>query len=535
MTDTASYGAILVLGLAIAAIGVLGFIVFFSNTKSATHKAFLGFSIAAVAWGIMNFAAYQAQSESSSLILWRLVIFTAVWFCFAIYQLSHVFPGESWHARNGSYLAALVATVVVSLLTLTPYVFTALAAPLELGKVPVLANGPLIPLFGITVASLVLGSIYHFVRKAYGSDVVLKKAITSIMVGTATTFALLIAFNFVLPTAFRVFYFVPFGAVFILPFVACTAYAISKYQMFNIRLVAAELFSFLLVIATLLQIFFSHSLFELVFRIGSFALVLGLAILFVRSVILEIRQRETIERQELELEAINAQQESLLHFISHEIKGYLTKGQNAFAGIVEGDYGPVPEPVQALASGALREMRKGVSTVMDILDASNFKKGTISYNKQPVDVKLAVSEVADDLRKNAEAKGLQFTLQISPSGTYTVLGDNDKLRHHVIRNLIDNSIRYTLKGSITVSLSRVATMIRFTVSDTGVGITLEDMQRLFTQGGKGKESIKTNVDSTGFGLYVAKQVVVAHGGVIKATSDGAGKGATFTVDLPSAA
>lgn len=534
MTDAASYGAILVLGLATAAIGVLGFIVFFSNTKSATHKAFLIFSISAVAWGVVNFAAYQAQNADDSLRLWRLVICTATWFCFGIFQLAHVFPGESWRARNIPYMLALLLTVLVSILTLTPYVFSGLAAPLEVGKIPVLSNGPLIPLFGLTIASLVLGSIFLFVKKAYGSDATLKKAVTSIMVGTAITFALLIVFNFVLPTTLRVFNFVPFGAVFILPFVLCTAYAIGRYQIFNIRLVAAELFSFLLVIATLLQIFFSHSTLELIFRMGSFVFVLGLAILFVRSVILEIKQRETIERQQHELESINAQQESLLHFISHEIKGYLTKGQNAFAGIVEGDYGPVPDPVKNLAGGALHEMRKGVSTVMDILDASNFKKGTITYSKQSVDLRKAIIEISDDMRKIAEGKGLQFSLQISPSGDYVVLGDDEKLRHHVIRNLIDNSIRYTLEGSITVSLARVGSKIRFSVSDTGVGITPEDMKRLFTQGGKGKESIKTNVDSTGFGLYVAKQVVVAHEGTIQAKSEGHGKGSTFIVDLPNA-
>src|ERR1700733_1300195 len=105
----------------------------------------------------------------------------------------------------------------------------------------------------------------------------------------------------------------------------------------------------------------------------------------------EVVYKHSLELARLKqaLETANAQQENLLHFISHEIKGFLTKGQNAFAGIIEGDYGPVSDPVKTLAAGALVEMRKGVSTVMDILDASNLKKGTISFNKKPFDLKKA--------------------------------------------------------------------------------------------------------------------------------------------------
>jgi signal transduction histidine kinase len=58
------------------------------------------------------------------------------------------------------------------------------------------------------------------------------------------------------------------------------------------------------------------------------------------------------------------------------------------------------------------------------------------------------------------------------------------------------------------------------------------MEHLFTEGGKGKDSLRVNVDSTGYGLFVAKSVVEAHGGTIEARSDGEGKGSTFLVTLP---
>ena len=101
-----------------------------------------------------------------------------------------------------------------------------------------------------------------------------------------------------------------------------------------------------------------------------------------------------------------------------------------------------------------------------------------------------------------------------------------------MRNLIDNAIRYTLSGSIDVALTVVEGKIHFSVKDTGVGITDEDRPKLFTEGGHGKDSIKVNVDSTGYGLFIAKQVTEAHGGTIRAESEGAGKGSEFIVELP---
>jgi len=248
----------------------------------------------------------------------------------------------------------------------------------------------------------------------------------------------------------------------------------------------------------------------------------------------EIVYKHSLElaRLKKELEAMNAQQENLLHFISHEIKGYLTEGQNAFAGIVEGDFGEAPPQLRAIAQTALEKMRSGVATVMNILDASNLKKGTVSYKREAYNFNVILADAVRALQPKADQKRLVLTLNVDGGKLYDAVGDKEKIEQHVIRNLIDNAIRYTLQGSISVSLTRMGDTIRFSVKDTGVGVTPEDMQRLFTEGGHGKDSIKVNVDSTGYGLFVAKQVVDAHKGRIWAESAGAGKGSEFIVELP---
>ncbi|PIR83776.1 hypothetical protein COU18_02575 [Candidatus Kaiserbacteria bacterium CG10_big_fil_rev_8_21_14_0_10_51_14] len=219
--------------------------------------------------------------------------------------------------------------------------------------------------------------------------------------------------------------------------------------------------------------------------------------------------------------------------MSHEVKGYLAKSEAGFASIIEGDYGAIPERLKGMATAALADVRKGVRTVIEILDASNLKKGTISYKKQAFDFRKAVIEVARHLELAAREKGLAIQMAIAENDVYALNGDEEKIRQHLIRNLIDNAIKYTPAGTIKIDLVRKGPVLRFSVEDHGVGITPEDMQLLFTEGGHGKDSIKVNVHSTGYGLFIAKEIVDAHGGKIWAESEGEGKGARFIVEFPA--
>src|SRR3989338_1117076 len=328
---------------------------------------------------------------------------------------------------------------------------------------------------------------------------------------------------------------VPQWGLFGMPiFLAFLSYLVVKYQALSIKVLGAQV-----LVAALVALIGSELLF--VRSYGNRVLVtitLGLAVVFgfflVKSVKREVRQRELIQKQEQELEVVNKQQENLLHFISHEIKGYLTKSEAGFAAIAEGDYGAIPEQLKTMATSALSDVRKGVKTVMDILSASDLKKGTVSFKKDEFDFRVAVKAIIAEQTPTAQAKGLQLDVQMT-DGKYRMRGDEDKIREHVIRNLIDNAIRYTPTGSIGVELSDGDGKIHFSVKDNGVGITPEDMKNLFTEGGHGKDSIKINVHSTGYGLFIAKQVVTAHGGKIWAESEGEGKGARFVVELPASA
>ena len=148
------------------------------------------------------------------------------------------------------------------------------------------------------------------------------------------------------------------------------------------------------------------------------------------------------------------------------------------------------------------------------------------------DFKDLVEKIIPEKKISAEAKGLKMESDIKPD-ICNVLGDAFWLKE-VVNNLIENSIKYTPKGTITVRLEKKDNKIILSVKDTGIGITLEDKKGLFTEGGRGKDSVRINVDSTGYGLYSVKLIVEAHKGRVWAESEGTNLGSTFFVELPSA-
>ena len=194
-----------------------------------------------------------------------------------------------------------------------------------------------------------------------------------------------------------------------------------------------------------------------------------------------------------------------MHFFSHEVKGHLAKSKAAFASIVEGDYGPISSPLDTMAHQALADSQKGVETVMSMLDNSNAESGAMRFEKKPFDLSALAHRVAEEFRPRVERKGLMLLTSIDDACVLT--GDEQKIERHVLRNLLENALRYTPVGHITLSLKKVENGIRLSVADTGVGIEQNDMQKLFTEGGHGEHSKEINADSTGFGLFVAKQGV----------------------------
>ncbi len=381
--------------------------------------------------------------------------------------------------------------------------------------------------FGIVIFSLVI--LFMQIRRSEKSDAirlrfVLLSSIAGFLGGGSVFF---LTFNVpIYPFPIVLFSFYPL----------IIAYAMLKYSLFNVKIVATEFLTGTLWIILLFRTVLAQNIEDQIISGIVLILTMIFGVLLIKTVYREVKQREKIE-------SLAKQLDSLVHLVSHEVKGALGKNRDAFAAILEGDLGEATEPMKKIVAVADDSTKHTVEMVMDILNSSNAKNGTLAMYKKPFDMKVATEEVVASLMSEAQKKGLALNIEIPGGVNYTIDGDREKIVQHVIRNLVDNSIRYTPSGSVTVillggikdpkNLKAAKSVVLLSIKDTGVGITPEDMSHLFTEGGRGKESVKVNVHSTGYGLFFAKNIVDAHGGKVWAESQGAGKGSQFYVEFPA--
>lgn len=516
---------LLSVGVAVAGIGLLGFVILLNNVRSTTNRAFFYFAIITVCWSILNYSYYQLPAGDTALRLLRGVMCLAVWHAFIFFHLASVFPEDHYQQPFWHTYILLPLTAAISLLTLTPYVFERINAIGSGGAIGGVQNGPAIPLFGMLVVFLIISAIWKLVRKTLKAPKDQRRPYALMLSGMILTFILLLTFNFFIPVMLNNPRFIPLGALFLLPFVVMTSYAIYRHHLFNLKVATTAFLGFMVTVFTFVNVLYSTDVSGIVINVTAFSIVLIGSIKIVQDTL-------NLEKLTGELQATNERQEGLIHFIGHEVKGFLTKDAGTFAALLDGDFGVLPETTKSLVEHALVESRQGESSVATILKAANLKKGTVTYTKERFDLKALVAETALKAKITAEQKDLTLSFS-ADDASYLMMGDKAEINDHVLRNLIDNSINYTPSGSIAVSLKRQGTRIIFTVKDTGIGITLEDKAHLFTEGGHGKDSQKVNVHSTGYGLFIAKQITEAHGGTIRAESEGAGKGSAFIVEFPA--
>jgi signal transduction histidine kinase len=321
----------------------------------------------------------------------------------------------------------------------------------------------------------------------------------------------------------------PFGNYFVLLYVFFMSYGVLKYKLLSKKIISAQLVSGAIVLVFLFNLLQPSSLINWGINLLLFTLVLVFSILLVRGVYNEISQKEQIEKLADDLQTANQGQVNLIHVMNHQVKGHLGNAKNIFAELLTDDYGVMPEESKPLLEKGLQEANLGVEYVQNILRGASAVTGTLPFDMKPINFREIVEAVFEKQKGYAENKGLEISLDIK-EGNYNITGDSIQLSE-AVKNMIDNSVNYTEKGSIKVSLS-ASDKIKFEVKDTGVGISDEDKPKLFKSGGRGTDSLKININSTGYGLAFVKGVAEAHKGSVGAESDGPGKGSTFILELP---
>ena len=172
-----------------------------------------------------------------------------------------------------------------------------------------------------------------------------------------------------------------------------------------------------------------------------------------------------------------------------------------------------------------------LNLILELLNSSVIESGRMQLRKQLFDLEEIVSAIVYQNKTGAEAKDQLLEYSFAQDREFTVEGDALKLRE-AMENLVSNAIKYSPRGGlIRVRIDRQGGTVIFSVSDTGPGLSVEDMSQLFGKFQRLTAQPTAGESSTGLGLYIAKQIVDLHGGGIRAESV-LGEGSTFIVELP---
>ena len=178
-----------------------------------------------------------------------------------------------------------------------------------------------------------------------------------------------------------------------------------------------------------------------------------------------------------------------------------------------------------------RNARAQAQLIEDLLDMSRIISGKIRLDLQEVDLPSVLNESIETLRATANAKGVRLIPAVRPFAV-PISGDPNRLQQ-IFWNLLHNAIKFTPKdGRIQVRLRRVHSYVEVSFIDTGEGIAPEFLPYVFDRFQQGDASTTRRHGGLGLGLAIVKHLVELHGGNVRATSDGIGQGATFTLYFP---
>ncbi len=317
-------------------------------------------------------------------------------------------------------------------------------------------------------------------------------------------------------------------------------YNLLKYNLFNTKVVLAEFFTAGLGIFSLARLIQSSNTNEWVINSILCAGTLAFGVFLIQSVLREVKIREQLENVTEDLQKANErlkeldrQKTEFVSIASHQLRSPLTAIKGYSSLLLEGSMGKLTKAAEESIQKIFESSKYMALSIEDFLSVSRIELGTVKYDRKEFDFAKMVKDVTDSLQPAAAEKGLSLRFEGTCDGTCAVKGDIGKLRQ-VLLNLIDNSMKYTPKGSITVTahVDRKKGIAHVEVEDTGVGITPETLPKLFRKFSRAANANEVNVMGTGLGLFVARQFVEAHGGRVWAESEGQGKGSTFVVEIP---
>jgi len=253
---------------------------------------------------------------------------------------------------------------------------------------------------------------------------------------------------------------------------------------------------------------------------------------------LRIVTRRGLERRALALEAAKLQQEkqkmreNFITLVTHQLRSPLVSIQQYFEVILEGFAGEVGSKQKEMIEDASKRINELLKLINDWLNMSRIEAGTLVEKFESVDLAPVLSEAMELLEPLAKDRKVLLQRNFC-QGLPTVLGCKESLKQ-ALANVISNAIIYNREGgTVTISTKKQDHHLVVEISDTGIGISQENLPFIFDEFFRVKSDKTRGITGSGLGLAITKRIIEAHNGSIKVESS-LGVGSTFSINLPKA-
>jgi len=241
--------------------------------------------------------------------------------------------------------------------------------------------------------------------------------------------------------------------------------------------------------------------------------------------------KQNLNKSYEELKSLDKFKDEFINISAHELKTPLTP----IIGYIDLMLGDKKSKMDELEREqlhiCLRNAVRLKNLVGDITDISKLETKAMKFNMKPVKVEDIINGVTQDLMPDAEKKQINIAANIPPD-LPLINADPERLTQ-ALSNLVENAIKFTDKGGVTISAEKQKNEILVKVEDTGIGIAKKSRDKLFTKFFQADMSPSRRVQGTGLGLVICKEIIESHGGKVRVEIKGLGKGSVFSFTLPA--
>ena len=237
------------------------------------------------------------------------------------------------------------------------------------------------------------------------------------------------------------------------------------------------------------------------------------------------------------LEKLLKMREEFLDIASHQLKTPVSVIRGTISMFMDGSMDKLPDKEKKKFFDNIYQKATKLNVIInDILRASEVDTDEFIIDPKmarPAQLEEILKSVYDDLKELADKKKIRLKLSLPKKKTSPILTKADFLQQ-AIYNLVDNAIKYTLKGEVVLSLEQQKDLLIVKIKDTGIGIPNKDQAKIFDKFSRASNAVNIYTDGSGLGLFIVKKIVEAHAGGRVSFESKEGQGTTFTITIKAA-